>query len=89
MATLVATGTNGFIGTNVVEELLKCSKMNVFKTAERTSENTNAISLALTSDLPESATINSNRAPKNRFSKNKFSFAGGFASLRLCVKSFW
>ncbi len=64
MATLVATGTNGFIGTNVVEELLKCSKMNVFKTAERTSENTNAISLALTSDLPESTT----RAIHNRLS---------------------
>ncbi len=62
MAIIVATGTNGFIGTNVLEELLTTPRLNVFGTTGRE----HAISLALASDLGETTT----RATHNRLQNN-------------------
>jgi ADP-L-glycero-D-manno-heptose 6-epimerase len=55
MATIVATGTNGFIGTNVVEALLNACHLDVFGTTANkgrdAANSCNAIELAICSDL--------------------------------------
>jgi ADP-L-glycero-D-manno-heptose 6-epimerase len=59
MTTLVATGTNGFIGTNVLESLLQSPQLNVLGTTENNAATINAVG----ADLPESTS----RSLHNRF----------------------
>jgi ADP-L-glycero-D-manno-heptose 6-epimerase len=62
MPTLVATGTNGFIGTNVLEALLWSPHLDVLSTTENTSQMISAVG----ADLPESTA----RSLHNRFQQS-------------------
>lgn len=63
MASIVATGTNGFIGTNVLEELLSTNELNVLGTTGLA----HPISLAVGCDLSESTA----RETHNRLAKTQ------------------
>lgn len=74
VATIVATGTNGFIGTNVVEALLNASNLDVCGTTAnslKVAKDAKAFELAICSDLPETT----NRAQHARLGNyNQISF---------------